>query len=69
MEQIIQTNFFTRSPEISNFLFQRGNFLSTKGIGLVSRRLELWEEDDSSCCLAPRPPESSFQSMNPSQNG
>ena len=53
---------------ILNSWFQRGDFSSTQGIGLVSWRLELLEKDEISPRVALRQSEMGFQSLNISQN-
>ena len=66
---IIQSNFPKLNRERSQLLLQRGDLSSTRGVRLVSRRLELFEEkEESSPCLALCQSELVSQSLNSSQN-
>ena len=66
----MRLTFDKHNREHSQFLFQCGNFSSTRGGGeLVSQKLELLEEEEeekSSPCLALRQSEVCFQTLNPS---
>ena len=63
----IETNFHKHNQEDFLFWFQMDDFSTMQGVVLVSRTLELLEEEKSSLCLSHRPAESGFQRLNPSQ--
>ena len=65
----IQTNFHKHIPVPSQLSFQNGGFPSTQWAGLISRMLELLdEEEESSLCLALRQSEMDFQPLNHLKN-
>ena len=67
-KQSNETIFYKNIGEKLHFLVQRGGFSSTQGAGLVSRRLEQLEEEESSPCVALRQKELGFQPLNPSRS-